>query len=75
MPLVTLKLPAGMRTTVLAGAELMAALMLAEVTVPPFNVLQAVVTQFDQVPLGMPPTTPALLQSAARLGLMTPDQF
>lgn len=55
--------PAGMRTTVLAGAEVMAAFMLAAVTVPLKRVLQADVVQFGHAPDGTPPGTPAFDQS------------
>src|SRR3954447_23707604 len=65
--------PAGTRTTVLFGAELRAALILAAVTVPLFSVLQAVVTQFAQLPLGIPPGIPAFVQSIALAGSRMPD--
>jgi hypothetical protein len=68
----TLKVPAGMRTTVLAGAEEIAFRMVVAVTLPPKSVLQAAVVQLVHEPLGMSPTTPAVDQSTARLGEMTP---
>ena len=67
-------MPAGIRTTVLLGAEDKAALRLAAVTVPPYSVLHCCVTQFAQVALGIPPGIPAWLQSIARLGARMPDQ-
>src|SRR5690348_440342 len=49
--------------------------MVAAVTLPPKRVLQAAVTQLGQDALGIPPTTPAPLQSAARVGEIIPDQL
>ncbi|MBZ5676625.1 MAG: hypothetical protein LAP61_20495 [Acidobacteriia bacterium] len=66
--------PAGTRTTVLLGAEVIALLMLAAVTVPPKSVLHWLVTQLV-CRLGIPPDTPAPDQSTARFGLRIPDQF
>jgi len=71
----TLKVPARIRTTVFAGAEFKAALILAIDTVPVNSVLQAAVTQFAHAADGMPPVTPAADQSTARLGSMIPDQL
>ncbi|PYT48742.1 MAG: hypothetical protein DMG44_13450 [Acidobacteria bacterium] len=65
--------PAGTRTTVLFGAEVIALLIEVPVTVPPKSVLQAEVTQLAHEPLGMSPTTPAVDQFAARLGAIIPD--
>jgi len=64
--------PAGIRTTVLFGAEASAAVMLAAVTVPPNNVVHCVVAQFAHVELGIPPGIPAYVQSVARDGARMP---
>jgi hypothetical protein len=71
----SVKVPAGTRTTLLAGAELRADVMLAAVTEPPLSVLHAAVVQFDQLPLGTPPGIPALDQFVALAGARIPDQF
>jgi hypothetical protein len=72
---VSVNVPAGIRTTVLdPAAEAIAALIEANVTVPPNSVLQAVVTQLA-LPVGMPPSTPAVDQSTALLVERIPDQF
>src|SRR5436190_23483562 len=68
-----LNFPAGSKTTDPAGAEAMAALMVEDVTLV-LKVLQAEVEQIV-LRLGMPPTTPAWLQSVARLESRMPDQF
>jgi len=76
----TEKLPAGILTTLFAGAEVSALWIVVAVTLPPKSVLQAAVTQFAHVPLGgsmaTPDelTTPTVRQSVARLGAMIPDQ-
>jgi hypothetical protein len=58
---------------VLAGADAIAALIDADVTVVPFDtVLQAVVTHCARF-VGIPPTTPAWDQSIAREGSRIPD--
>jgi hypothetical protein len=51
----------------------MALLIVVAVTLPPNRVLQAAVTQLAHDPLGIPPTTPDDVQSAARLGAIIPD--
>jgi len=66
------KVPAGIRTTVLSGADVHAELMLAAVGVEN-AVLQAVVVQFAQLPLGTPPGIPVCFQSVARFGARMPD--
>src|SRR6266853_5047149 len=66
-----LNVPAGMRTTLLFGADASADWMFAAVTAPPKRVLHAVVLQFGQEALGIPPTTPAWLQSVLREGSIT----
>jgi hypothetical protein len=70
---IPVNVPAGIRTTVFDGAEAHAAAMLEVVTVPPYNVLQALVLQFAQFALGIPPGIPAYVQLAARAGARTPD--
>src|SRR5438034_6937371 len=65
--------PAGSKTTDPAGAEAIAALMVEDVTLV-LNVLQAEVEQIV-LRLGIPPATPARLQSMARLGSRMQDQF
>jgi hypothetical protein len=86
---VRVKVPLGTRTTVDAVAEVSAALMFVtetfvldtdDVQIPApelftlqYNRLQAAVVQFDQPELGTPPEIPALVQSTARAGSMTPD--
>jgi hypothetical protein len=78
---VNVKLPAGILTTkgfervATAPAEESALLIELAVTEPPKRVLQLAVVQFAQEADGMSPTTPAVVQSAARLGAMIPDQF
>jgi hypothetical protein len=61
-----------MRTTLLFGALAHAVLILAAVGVAN-AVLQAVVTQFAHPALGMPPGTPAFVQSVARAEGRMPD--
>ena len=68
----TEKFPAGMRTTLFAGADEIALVIVEAETEPPERVLHADVVQFDQFALGMSPTTPAVDQSAARVGSMIP---
>jgi hypothetical protein len=58
----------------LAGADASAFWIVVAVTDPPKRVLQAAVVQSGQDELGIPPTTPAVLQSVARFGAIIPDQ-
>src|SRR3954465_11266928 len=66
----TVNEPAGIRTTsgaapvAAAPAEESAAFILAAETLPPKSELQAVVAQFAQRARGIPPTPPAVDQSA-----------
>jgi hypothetical protein len=68
------KVPAGRMTTLFAGALAMAVLMFAAVTFDAvLSNVQAEVVQMAQLPEGIPPGTPAELQSIAREGETTPD--
>lgn len=77
------KVPAGISTYVLAGAEEMAAFMVAAVTFPPLTVLHCDVVHCVRVggvhglgvvsPSGKLAGSPALLQSIARLFARMPD--
>src|SRR5262245_60715862 len=71
MELLSEIVPAGILTTLFAGAPANAALMFAAVGVAK-AVLQAAVTQFTQV-VGTPPGIPALLQAMARSGARMPN--
>src|SRR5216117_1362187 len=74
IPLDRLKVPAGKSTTVFAGADVIAELIFAAVTLA--GVLSAVHCVVAQrvVLLDIPPLTPALLQSIALEGSRMPDQ-